>query len=147
MTKKLKSWSLELASTLFILSNAQAQHKCGVTAADGQKIMAQMQFNRNEMRDFVQTRGAVTYVPVRFFLVAKSDGTGRASEKAGLNALCLLNEHYADQDIQYYLKEFKYINSTSIYSNPTSFSGSNAISNQMVYNALNIFFVAVSFII
>ncbi len=141
MTKKTKSWGLVLASTLFILTNALAQHKCGVSAADGQQIMAQMQFNRNEMRDYVHSRDAVTYVPVRFYLVADFDGTGRASEKAGLNALCLLNEHYADQNIQYYLKEFKYINNSSIYSNPTSGAGSNAIGNQMIYNALNIFVV------
>jgi len=129
------------AIALFAAANAKAQHKCGVTAEAGKQIMEQMLENRNEMRDFVFTRGAITYVPIRFFLVAKSDGTGRTSERAGFQALCLLNQNYLDQDIQFYIKEFKYINSTSIYSNPTSFSGSNAIKNQMIYNALNIFFV------
>lgn len=100
-----------------------------------------MNSNRNEMRDYVFERNAVTYIPVRFFLVAKSDGTGRASERAGLQAICLLNQNYEDQNMQFYIKEFKYINSTSIYSDPTSFSGSNAIANQMIYNAINIFIV------
>lgn len=130
-----------MVTAFFAVTAANAQFKCGVTAEAGKKIMAQMQANRNEMRDFVYTRGAITYVPVRFFLVAKSDGSGRASERSGLQALCVLNDAYADQDIQFYLKEFKYINSTSIYSNPTSFSGSNAISGQMIYNAINIFVV------
>lgn len=142
MTRNFAGWSLMIATAFFALTaSAQAPHKCGVTIADGQKIKEQMFQNRNEMRDFVRERNAVTYVPVRFLLVAKSDGTGRASERAGLQALCLLNEHYADQDIQFYLKEFKYVNSTSIYSSPMSFSGSNAIANQMIYNAMNIFLV------
>ncbi len=141
MIKSIKFWMLVLTSAILASTAANAQHKCGVTAEDGKKIMEQMQINRNEMRDYVHTRGAVTYVPVRFFLVAKSDGTGRASERAGFQALCLLNQNYLDQDIQFYLKEFKYINSNGIYSDPTSFSGSNAIKNQMVYNAINIFFV------
>ncbi len=130
-----------LAIVLLASANIEAQNKCGVSAEAGKKIMEQMQFNRNEMRDYVHERGSITYVPVRFFLVAKSDGTGRASERAGFQALCLLNQNYLDQDIQFYLKEFKYINSNSIYSDPTSFSGSNALANQMVYNAINIFIV------
>ncbi len=127
--------------TILSLANSHAQHKCGVTVVEGKQIMEQMHVNSNEMRDYVFDRDAITYVPIRFFLVAKSDGTGRASERAGLNALCLLNEHYADQDIQFYIKEFKYINNNSIYSHPLSFSGSAAIKNQMIYNAINIFLV------
>lgn len=123
------------------LTNAYAQHKCGVTFEDGKKIMEQMHINRNEMRDYVYNRDAITYVPIRFFLVAKSNGTGRASERSGLNALCLLNENYADQDIQFYIKEFKYVNNDGIYNDPLSFTGSAAIKNQMIYNAMNIFLV------
>ncbi len=141
MLKSIKSGALLVTAIIFTSVAAQAQHYCGVSTEMGANIMEQMQSNRNEMRDYVHTRGAITYVPVRFFLVAKSDGTGRASERAGLQTLCHLNENYLDQDIQFYLKEFKYINSNSIYSDPMSNAGSNAIANQMIYNAMNFFIV------
>ncbi|MCF8246248.1 MAG: zinc-dependent metalloprotease [Saprospiraceae bacterium] len=141
MSKRIKFGALLAAAIIFTSVTAHAQRYCGVSTEMGANIMEQMQSNRNEMRDYVHTRGAITYVPVRFFLVANSDGTGRASERAGLQTLCHLNENYLDQDIQFYLKEFKYINSNSIYSDPMSFSGSNAIANQMIYNAMNIFIV------
>lgn len=141
MVNRIKSWAIVAATVLFAASSAVAQYKCGVSTAAGAKIMQQMNQNRQEMRDYIFERNAVTYIPVRFFLVAKSDGTGRTSERAGLQALCLLNQNYEDQNMQFYLKEFKYINSTSIYSDPMSFGSYNAISNQMVYNAINIFMV------
>ena len=131
-----------LAALAFALPlNAQNHNWCGVSTQSGAQIKAQLHENRHEMADYVSDRTVTTYVPVRFFLVAKTDGTGRASEKLALAALCKLNENYADQDIQFYIKELKYLNNTTIFSNPTSFGGSNAIANQMIYNALNIFIV------
>ncbi len=141
MSKSIKFWTLLAVIGVLSATTSFAQHKCGVSYEDGMMLRAQMQANRNEMRDYVFERGAITYVPVRFFLVAKSDGSGRTSERAGLQALCKLNAAYLDQEIQFYLKEFKNINSNSIYSDPTSFSGSNAIANQMIYNAINVFLV------
>ncbi|MBK8563846.1 MAG: hypothetical protein IPN76_11025 [Saprospiraceae bacterium] len=126
-------------TALIAITAAHAQHhKCGVTLEEGKKIMEQFHFNRNEMRDFAFERGAITYVPIRFYMVANADGTGRTSEKAALGALCLLNENYADQEIQFYIKEFRYINNDDIHSDPIN-SGFNDIANQMIYNALNIF--------
>jgi len=141
MSNKSKNWLLSATVVVLAVINAQAQYKCGVSLEDGKQIMEQMLQNRIEMQDFVRERNAITYIPVRFILVAKSDGTGRASEFAGLRALCLLNQNYEDQNMQFYLKEFKYINSNTIYSDPSSDSGFNAIGNQMQYNAMNIFLV------
>ena len=127
---------------LFAVSQAFAQkHKCGVTFEMGLEIMEQMIQNRNEMRDFVNTRNTTVYLPVRFFLVAKSDGTGRTSETAALKGLCLLNENYADQEIQFYLKEFKYVNNTLLYENPGG--AKSVIEGQMNsnYDAINVFVV------
>ncbi|MFQ5447018.1 MAG: hypothetical protein ACE5FF_08790, partial [Saprospiraceae bacterium] len=111
----------------------------------GTKNLNELKMNmlqiREEMRDFVKPRNAITYVPVRFFLVAKSDGSSRPSEKLALDAICNLNESYADQDIQFYLKEFKYLNNSAVYNNPGGFSGYNAIDGQMIYNAINVFVV------
>ncbi len=129
-----------LISAFFL--NLQAQSNwCGISAEDAQALTNYHLQVREDMRDFVKERNAVTYVPVRFHLVAKSDGTGRPTERLGLQALCLLNAAYADHDIQFYLKEFKNLNSTSVSTNPESFSGFNAIKSAMVYNAINVFIV------
>ncbi|MCC6723176.1 MAG: hypothetical protein IT258_01610, partial [Saprospiraceae bacterium] len=141
MTIKIKAWCMSVGFSVLALATSHAQNKCGVGIAEGKQIMEQMLANRHEMQDFVHERGAITYVPVRFFLVARFDGTGRTSEKAGFNALCLLNQNYADQDIQFYIKEFKYINDDDVYSDPLSFAGSAALKSYMVYNAVNIFLV------
>lgn len=127
---------------LFAFSlQAQNYHTCGTSSIDLQMLKQQLIENRNAMQDFVQERGAVTYVPVRFFMVAKNNGTGRGAEKQALIALCNLNESYADQEIQFYLKEFKNINHSTIYSSPGTTAGGIAISNQVIYNAINVFVV------
>jgi len=92
-----------------------------------------------DMEGALLPRGGITYVPVRFFLVAKSDGSSRVSEKRVLDAMCVLNENFADMDIQFYIKQLKFLNHNTIYSNPGSTSGQFAISNQLVYDAINIF--------
>lgn len=132
--------TLTLSLGILLTTALQAQqpvHLCGTK--DVEAVKQQMLQNRQEMRDFVFPRNAVTYVPVRFILVAKSDGSGRPNERLALRALCNLNELYADQDIQFYLKEFYYYNSTTVYTNPTGFSGSTAIKNLMDYSAINVF--------
>ena len=107
----------------------------------GAMLQEQMLQNRNEMRDYVQVRNAVVYLPVRFFLVARTDGSDRTSESVAMQALCHLNNNYADQEIQFYLKEFKYLNSTNLYLNGMSNSAFTTLANQTIYNAINIFIV------
>ncbi|MEY3052702.1 MAG: hypothetical protein RLY31_2487 [Bacteroidota bacterium] len=126
---------------LFIAPLLAQQNWCGLTAEDARQLSLEFHQVREDMRGFVHTRSAVTYVPVRYHLVAKSDGTGRPSERLALQSLCLLNESYAELDIQFYLKEFKYLNNNAVYNNPESFSAFNTISSNMVYNAINVFIV------
>ena len=114
---------------------------CGIKAEDVHAMSEHFLQIREEMRDFVRERNAVTYVPVRFHLVAKNNGSDRPSERLALQALCLLNQAYSDLEIQFYLKEFKYINNTALATNPESFEGFNTISSSMVYNAINVFVV------
>ncbi len=139
MNKSFFSLFLLAFSCLMPRVDAQENFQCGNKYLP--EIKRQMLQNREEMRGFIYSRDAITYVPVRFFMVAESNGTGRASEKVALKALCLLNESYAEMDIQFYLKGFKYFNNSTVYDNPGSFAGANAIGNQMIYNALNVFIV------
>ena len=132
---------LTLVFLLFSIGLSAQMHHCGVTTPMGLVIQDQMIQNRNEMRDYVQVRNAIVYLPVRFFLVAKSDGSDRKPESTAMKALCHLNNNYADQDIQFYLKEFKYLNSTNLYTNGMSNSAFSTLSNQTIYNAINIYLV------
>lgn len=142
----MKKVSLCLSIALFAMAfQMMAQHhnhaNCGVNAIAGAQLKEAMLETRKEMRDFVRPRNAVTYVPVRFFLVAKNNGDDRPSEALALRALCRLNENYLDQEIQFYIKEFKNWNNSTVHSNPGGFGGISAISNQMEYDAINVFIV------
>lgn len=134
-------WLVSFLLAGFLAPIAAQTPWCGITPQDAKEIKSYMLQVREDMRAYVFDRNAVTYVPVRFYLVAKSDGSSRPSEKVALSALCQMNSVYKEQDIQFYLKEFKYVNNTAIHSDPTSFSGSTSIRNQMIYDALNIFIV------
>lgn len=68
----------------------------------------------------LSTRGnTLTYVPVKFHIISKADGTKGISEVQVLDALCHLNESFMDQDIQFYIYNgFKYIKNDAAYANP-----------------------------
>lgn len=137
-----KNIFLSVFAVLVLFNALSAQtHKCGVTYEMGKMIKEQMIQNRNEMRDYVSLRSGNVYLPVRFYLVAKSDGTDRPSEDTALDGLCNLNNNFADQEIQFYLKEFKYLNNTQLHSNPGSGFAYSTLNQQIIYNAINIFIV------
>lgn len=117
---------------------AQAPFVCGTSLEDLQAAKEQMFANMEAMREVALPR-TVIYVPVRFWRVGKSDGSGKIAERILLDALCTLNENFADQNIQFYLKEIKDVHNTSVYDNPSSFAGAAVIKDLMIYNAINIF--------
>lgn len=115
-------------------------HVCGLKGADAAMVKEQMMVNREEMRDFVRQRGAITYVPVKLHLVANADGIGRIKERDALLMLCLLNETYWDLEIQFYLKDgFNYIDHDALFDNPSAGSSYIKMDAQKVNNAVNIF--------
>lgn len=84
----------------------------------------------------------IEYVPIKFHLVAKTDGTGRVPEARVLDQLCALNDDYLPMNVQFYLKNgtFNYINNTAVYSTHTA-----TINTIMTFardnSAINIFIV------
>ncbi len=132
---------LTFVMILFTQALFAQNHFCGMQHDDMVEVKRQMLENREAMKDYAFDRGDVTYVPIRFFLVADADGNGRGTEFSCLVALCNLNNAFEDMDIQFYLKEFKYINNDWIYDDPQGWTGTQAIRNQCKYNALNLFVV------
>jgi hypothetical protein len=123
---------------------AQQTGHCGVTSADGELLIKRMLLNRLAAANIpVEERGAISYVPVHFHLVADSDGTGRHKEWLVLDQLCDLNSEYAAYDIQFYLSAHpnfglfdKSINANNIYETQ---AGSFVMQARKHPNAVNIF--------
>lgn len=116
---------------------------CGTVGDLAAPMLERLLENLNTLENEPIQFRDVQYVPVRFHLVGKSDGTGRVSEIRVLDQLCILNRDYADMDIQFYLKGndyFNYIDNTTVYDNHAS-----ATNTFMQWNrdnsAINVFIV------
>jgi hypothetical protein len=98
---------------------AEAQQIRGVCGTHPDATIDRLDANLEAIsKGFVRTRGAVTYLPIKYHLVAKTDGSGRVTEENVLSTNCKLNEQYLDQDIQFYIKDgFNYINNDAVYTN------------------------------
>ena len=92
--------------------------------------------------DILQER-AVQYVPIRFTIVRGASGTGGVAIKSIFRLLCRLNLDYADQNIQFYMKDdFKYLNNDLANTDPQGSGGGNILKNQKDNKAINMFFVS-----
>jgi hypothetical protein len=82
------------------------------------------------------------YVPIKFHLGARNDGSGRPNENDVLDQLCELNEDYLPYDIQFFLADgtFNYINNTTFYENHSATQNS-IMSFQKDARALNVYIV------
>lgn len=138
-----------ILSILFISAQAFSQAiprgTCGNMPSDAamEKLMASKAMF--EKLDIIQIE-EIKYIPIKFHLIANSDGYKRVKEYDMLRQLCVLNEDYSSTDFQFYLKDasFSYYNSTYIFDTPRS---SQLATNQMTdlknanNNAINIFIV------
>lgn len=112
--------------------------KCGLP--DPSAIKEQMLLNRLEVPFVVERRENITYVPVKFFLIAESNGSGRITENKVLDMLCELNANYADQNMQFYIKDgLAYYDNSGIYNTPTSSFSQSLLREIKRGNAINVF--------
>ena len=82
---------------------------CGLSDEDAVHIRERLVRFRNTNAFIGNKRSVTIYLPVRFHLVANSDGSKKISEGAALDVLCILNTEFTDHEIQFFLKEFNYI--------------------------------------
>lgn len=119
----------------------QVHPHCGTSLESFQKIEKRLITNKLYLKEHpvATSRSATTYIPVKFHLVAKSDGTGRADYNRVLDQLCLLNEVFQEFDISFYIKDgFNEVDDTGIYSNQIPSSVQSRMRRQKDFNALNI---------
>ena len=79
------------------------------------------------------------YVPVALHAVRNTDGSDGISEAQLLDMMCILNDKYQDQEIQFYLTNppVHYINNTGINNVPNQFT--SELKAARVPNAINVF--------
>lgn len=134
-----------LTATFALLACLTLQAQiCGTSMQDQHDLIERLKKNRERVAQegSAGTRDVDYYVPVKFHLVGKADGSQVVNESLILNMLCNLNNDYADQDIQFYLKmPFNYIYNDALYSNAGSSGGVFQIQQNKVNNAMNIYIV------
>ena len=132
-----------ISFTLLTLYSSIAQdinnpHFCGFHAGekDIERLVANLEYA--ESIEFHRSN-EVFYVPLKFHLIARADGTGRVNEIDAMNQICILNQNFAPHNIQFFLKDksFNYINSTAAYNNPSN--STTTLNNNRDSRALNVY--------
>lgn len=136
--------TLILALTLPFFAQAQAQHVCGTDyRSEGYESM------KNRLLTNIRTAAAnpgtarnTMYIPIKFHVGARADGSGRISEGNLLDMLCELNEDFAPHDMQFFLSggTVNYINNTAFYENHSA-TTNTVMAFQRDARALNVFIV------
>lgn len=84
----------------------------------------------------------ILYVPARFIIVGRNDGSGHVNPVILLRSFEGLNYDYEDMNIQFYIKEIDYLNRSSYY-DYTDFSvGNQMMSRNNNRNVINNYIVA-----
>ncbi len=146
MNKFFKAFALVFAFTHFGFSQGKGGF-CGTSAYDNYYIKQRMLQNREEWAGkILQRGGGPYYVPVNYWLVAKSDGSGRLAFKNVIDHLCAMNKIYENLNIVFYLNSASNVNNNYIYDDPSSALGKAYINQIMLSNknAINIFTASIA---
>lgn len=111
----LKIYLLLLASTVLMVHSLSAQ-QCGTVGVEAEALTARLLQNKARLAaDPVQFR-STQYVPIRFHLVTKTDGSGGIRLRNILEQLCGLNKDFATTGIQFYIKDaINFIKNDKLY--------------------------------
>lgn len=115
--------------------------ECGTDFTPEMEARLLQNIAKSKQMDLSSSSRTTTYVGVNFHLVGNNDGSSRGTKNSALDALCGLNQRYADQDIQFYLKGFFELNSTVVnsHSNPQTAQFQMSLRKVANNNAINIF--------
>ena len=99
---------------------------CGMNQAESDLLIKQTAESiRLAEQGLTLRSGMITWVPVKWHIVANNSGALGISETEVFEQMCAWNDFYADQDIQFYIDEsgFNYINSTAALNDPRTGGG------------------------
>ncbi len=117
---------------------------CTMTAEEGD---LQIEMTKKAKKAYengeVLKSGEITWVPVKFHIMAMSNGIGGISEIEIFEQLVKWNEFYLDQEIQFYIDgpTFNRIENTAAYEDPRGTAGSFQLQNakNQFFGRMNIF--------
>jgi hypothetical protein len=124
-----------------LAQNAAHNHlQCGTSMETQAAAYRDMVEYRQRYPNVAASR-AVSYIPVWFHMVAKSDGTGRTTQANVAEMLCAWNKIYEDNglEMQFYIKGFSNIDLTALYDGPQSFAGTNRMITTKKTDAMNVY--------
>lgn len=125
-------------------TQAQAIHSCGTTPwSEGFELQKDRLLNNlRRVASGTTVARNTAYVPVKFHVGARNDGSGRLSATRVLDQLCELNEDFAPLDIQFFLADgtINFINNTTFYENHSATQNS-VMSAQRDTRAMNVYVV------
>ncbi len=125
-------------SLMAIPGFSQVRGICGVM--DPTPLLERTVANEKAIAEHPELRSMIAkYVPVTCILVADDNGIGRAREEQVLDALAKVNSYYSDQDMVFYIDEWRYKDNTTIYNTPASSAAIFQMKQIKDPNALNIF--------
>ncbi len=106
-----------LAFSIIVALPGQSSPVCGTAGQSAASLSERLLANRAHASQQLQRRD-IQYVPVKFHLVARNDGSGRVPENNVLDQLCALNADFLDMNVQFFIKEgFSYLDNTAVYEN------------------------------
>jgi len=139
-TMKLQRIILLLLGFSFFTLSMDAQSWCGTNHTD--ECMARISKNVKFANENVTVRNVMDkrYVPVKFHLIADSQGNGRISDIQVYQQLCRLNAQYDSLGLVFYIDDgFNYIDNTAMFNHATNAPGQyNGVRNQYPMS-LNLF--------
>ncbi len=128
----------------FLYAQENARPVCGIASEDIIQIQQRLLENKKTIatNGLIQLRDVI-YVPVKFHVVAKNDGTEAVNLRNLLEQVCKLNKDFESVGMQFYIKDgLNFINNTNIFERHTSFENqmqtfrdSKAINVWIVENA------------
>lgn len=131
---------------MWFCGHTQKHPFCGTSTESLQMIQQRLIKNKAALK----ARGQQTtsrnrediYIPLKFHLAARSNGTGRASGSDLLDQMCSLNETFKELGIQFYIKDgVNLIDNGAIYDSPTILNVETQMQNLRDEAAVNIFVV------
>nr|NJM01544.1 T9SS type A sorting domain-containing protein [Desulfobacula sp.] len=84
----------------------------------------------------------LVYIPMTIHLLGTDEGQGFFVIRDLLDALCVVNDDFASSNIQFFIKDIRYIKRTAWYNHDNFTTGAEMRSRNNVVNTMNCYFVS-----
>jgi len=141
MSKSIITTTVALLAAVFLAPLAAQHNWCGTTGDYARQVEQQLIANKQALKEgLVTSRQNTRYIPLKFHLIARTNGEDRVRLDQVLDQLCAINEDFEDFGFQFYFKDgsFNYINNNTAYENHTQVQTA-ILDSERDNGAINIF--------